>query len=494
MKTDMKLELLINNEQRVLPSVQAFVHQTLAQLLLPDEDAEEIEQFVLRAVVNCIEHAYPAGEEGSIRLVITEEHGKLEIQIRDFGLPHDVQAMETLLQDNDMAGGVLCGCHVSDIVDEVHWLAFGREGKALQLIKWLHTRHITDSVVAEDLAPIRDDVPKASSQEYTIHRMLPAEAVQVSQLMYRTYGSSYFNEDVYYPERVAAQNAHGSVISVVAAGADGRVVGHEAVECNLNGPVAELGQAATDPAHRGRGLMGRIKDQLVREASHLDLVGWYADAVAVHTITQQSNAHHGGHVCGVELGIAPKTEAFRSIAPQQTQRVSCLLYFHWLEQPQVRVVHVPERHRTIVAEIYGNLQCQVEFGNGTSTAQDYGAVKTKRVSGAGASFISVEELGQDSVYMIRLALRELIEISRMEAVFVDLPLADPFTTAVWELLEQAGLGFVGIGPRFSPRGDVVRLVYLVESMVREPIRTYESFAGRLVDYALAEQHRVRANL
>lgn len=53
----MQLELLINNEQRVRPSVQAFVHQTLAQLSLPDEDAENIERFVLRAVLHRIEHA-----------------------------------------------------------------------------------------------------------------------------------------------------------------------------------------------------------------------------------------------------------------------------------------------------------------------------------------------------------------------------------------------------------------------------------------------------
>ncbi len=37
--------------------------------------------------------------------------------------------------------------------------------------------------------------------------MRPEDAVGISQLMYRAYGGSYFNADVYYPERVAAQNA-----------------------------------------------------------------------------------------------------------------------------------------------------------------------------------------------------------------------------------------------------------------------------------------------
>jgi hypothetical protein len=50
------------------------------------------------------------------------------------------------------------------------------------------------------------------------------------------------------------------------------------------------------------------------------------------------------------------------------------------------------------------------------------------------------------------------------------------------------------GPIFQTKGDVVRLVYLVEPLAREPIHTYEPFAGRLVDYVLAEQQRVRRHL
>jgi serine/threonine-protein kinase RsbW len=344
------------------------------------------------------------------------------------------------------------------------------------------------------LAPVPDDVALAPEQSYEIRRMLPEEAVQVSQLMYRTYGGTYFNEDVYYPERIAAQNANGSLVSVVAVAEDGSVVAHEAVERDEAGPVAELGQAATDPAHRGRGLMSRIKQLLAKETQHMDLAGWFADAVAVHTFTQQSNAHHGGHVCGVDLGISPKSEAFRSIADQQSQRVSCLIYFHWLVTPQVRTVHVPARHQAIINKVYANLECPVVVGEETSNVPGHGSLKIKRVSGAATAFISVEEMGLDSAAAIRRAVRELIEVSRAEAVFVDLPLADPLTAVVWDSLAADGLGFVGIGPHFSTRGDIARLAYLVEPMVREPIKTFEPFAGDLVDYVLAEQDRVRANL
>ena len=79
-------------------------------------------------------------------------------------------------------------------------------------------------------------------------------------------------------------------------------------------------------------------------------------------------------------------------------------------------------------------------------------------------------------------------------VLVELPWRIPATAEVCEALEADGLAFTGIGPHFSSRGDVVNLAYLVEPLARGPIKTFEPFADRLVNYALAEQERVRANL
>lgn len=490
----MELELMIRNQRRVLPSVHGFVRETLKLVPLPDSEMEPLALFLMQAVEHAIQTAYPEGEQGAIKLTFAETADRLEATVRDFGLPQDIQLLERQLLESDGKGLVLHGCHAADVADEVHWEAFGREGKALKLVKWLHNQPIGSHTELPDLSTGQEEVPPAAEQDYEIRRMRPDEAVQVSQLMYRTYGGTYFNEDVYFPERIAAQNAHGSLISAVAIDQEGQVVGHEAVERVSDGPVVELGQAAIDPRHRGRGLMSRMKALLVEEAAHLNLPGWFADAVAVHALTQKSNAHHDGHVSGVNLGIAPKTEAFRSIADELVQRVSCLVYFHWLKEPQKRFVHVPERHREIVSEIYENLQCPFELGQATTVAQGQGALRIKRVSGSASAFISVAHPGLDSGPAIKHALRELVEISHMEAVFVDLPLANPTTAGLWESLGSSGLGFVGIGPHFSTQGDVVRLVYLVEPLAREPIHTYEPFAGRLVDYVLAEQQRVRRNL
>src|SRR5262249_8181638 len=155
----------------------------------------------------------------------------------------------------------------------------GPQGKALQMLKWLHETDIAATAPPAALEPFHEDAPLAPPQVYEVRRMQPAEAVQVSQLMYRAYGNTYFNPDVYYPQRVAAQNANGSVVSIVACGDNAYVAAHSALELNQSGPVAETGQAVVDPAHRGRGLLNKMKEVVLVEARRLDLVGLYSDAV-----------------------------------------------------------------------------------------------------------------------------------------------------------------------------------------------------------------------
>ena len=139
----MQLELTFGNDEKHLPSVCAFLHTTLQQLPLDASVADQLEEFVVRAARETIEHAYPAGEDGLVKLSIDEQHGKLEIRVRDFGIPQDVANWSGSCTSRG-GGHELLRLPAADVVDEVHWLAFGREGKALQVVKWLHERHVTD--------------------------------------------------------------------------------------------------------------------------------------------------------------------------------------------------------------------------------------------------------------------------------------------------------------------------------------------------------------
>ena len=489
----MHLELLVSKDERVLSAIRAFACEALRQTSLASPEIDTLVELVGRSVRAAIEHAYPVGEDGSIKVGITESRGKLVVTVRDYGMPQDIRTLERQLHESDHPNPRLFGISCKDIADEVHWLGYGPEGKALQIIKWLYNTHITAQTPDEMLETFQDDAPLAPQQQYTIRRMAADEAVQVSQLIYRAYGGTYFNRDVYYPERVAAQNERETVLSFVAQGEDGRLVGHYALERNQEGPVAEGGQAVVDPAHRGRGLLTRMKEAAVETARHLGLVGLYSDAVTVHALTQKSNVDHGAHLTCVDLGIAPRSEHFRGISEEQPQRVTCLMYLLWLQAPQPRIVHVPSGYRAVAEAIYTNLRCPVTFGD-QAAPTGHGTLTVRIDAGAGKAFVRADKLGKDSVTDVRHAKRELIEHSHAEAVFVELPLQDPGTPQVALDLERNGFSFAGIAPHFSAYGDLLRLAYLTALLTREPIKTHEEFASSLVDYTLSEQTRVRESL
>ena len=108
--------------------------------------------------------------------------------------------------------------------------------------------------------------------------------------------------------------------------------------------------------------------------------------------------------------------------------------------------------------------------------------------------IHVTSLGQDTAHSVRRAARELIEMSHVEALLVELPLEDPGTPETCEALEKHGFGFTGVGPHFAAGGDVLKMEYLVEPLEKNAIKLFEPFAERLVDYALSEQQRVRETM
>lgn len=491
----MQVELIFSNEARFLPATGAFVRETLKEWPLEAEVSEKLALCVLAAANHAIEHAYPSGESGTIELVIREAAGKLEFNVRDHGLPQDVAGMEARLHDPAVPAASKVALHWpgADVVDELHWLGYGRDGKAIQIIKWLHDQHVTDQADAAALAPFTEEAPLAPVQEYTIRRMRPEEALQVSQLIYRAYGNSYLNDDVYYPDRVAALNASNTNISFVAVGEDGKLAGHYALERDEPGPVVEGGQAVVDPAHRGRGLLDRMKDAALDEARRLKLVGVFADAVTAHTRTQQSDVKHGAHLTCIDLAIAPRSMSFRNISTDLPQRLSCAMYFQWLSAPERRTIYVPDRHRDILLKIYENLQCPFDVGL-LADPTGHGTLTVNVSAGAACAFIRADEPGADTVQLMLHAKREIIERSHVEAVYAELPLTDPGTPSIADALESAGFGFLGVAPHFSLRGDILRMAYLVEPLQREPIKTADAFTGELVDYALAEQARVQANL
>ena len=142
--------------------------------------------------------------------------------------------------------------------------------------------------------------------------------------------------------------------------------------------------------------------------------------MTVHTLTQKSNAAHGGHLTAVDLAIAPRPKNSEVDLQPTAGDVSVVLSLaEAVGRPYcLRANATSDNSR-------GNLrrlECRIEFRQGGSPT-GHGTLAVKIDAGAAQANVLAETIGVDTVRLIRQARRELVERTHVEVVYVELPLA-----------------------------------------------------------------------
>jgi hypothetical protein len=106
--------------------------------------------------------------------------------------------------------------------------------------------------------------------------------------------------------------------------------------------------------------------------------------------------------------------------------------------------------------------------------------------------IRVARVGADTAAEVRRARADLVTTAGVEAVFLELPLAQPGTAALCLAAEADGFFFSGIGPHFAADGDVLRLQYLAVPLDTARLQVLPGFGQELLAYVAAERARVAA--
>jgi hypothetical protein len=325
---------------------------------------------------------------------------------------------------------------------------------------------------------------------YTIRRLRPEDAAGVRDCVMRVYGDSYLHREMYEPDELIRMNETGQRVSVVALDAVGKVVGHYALERDDLGPIAEEGEAFVAPEHRHRNLMDEMHDLLEQEANRLGLKGLYGQAVTNHVFSQKVHERFGLAPCAITLGSTPRS--FHNLPETEPQRLSLLIGFKFLGAPTPSVVHVPARHRPIVEQIYTALKVPVKWREGVASSYDE-EVSFEASLPLQSGSINVGRVGKLFAERLHRAVRELLYVHKVEAMFLDLPLADPGTPDACTAAENDGFFFAGVCPQFSPTGDVLRLQRLNVDLDTSRLQLDTPFARRLLQYIEHERKRSQAS-
>ncbi|KAA6186910.1 hypothetical protein F2Q65_03200 [Thiohalocapsa marina] len=455
------------NDLGYLPAALAFVRAIAEYTGFGPGDRRRIELAVEEAAANVIQHAFPPGETHSFDIVCRQVAGGLEICVHDKGVPWDPTLDPDYQPDvslDQQTGRGLGEFLIKQLMDRYSYQNLGHDGKQVSLIKYLATPHIGDTRPPPDeshtrAGPPPHTGPSPPTVEYDIRRMRPKEAIAVSRAVFDSYGYSYAGDFVYYPERIAAMNASGQLLSAVAVVKEtGEVAGHNALLFSDDLP-AELAIAVTRHEFRGLGIARELGAFLEREAERMGLRGIYTKQVTVHPFTQKFVAKLGFRDCGLLLAHSPRTLSFKGIADQAAQRNSDVLGIRLFGQPQQRRLYLPEQHRDVIVDLYARLQIPLELlGAGQPPAADQRTLLKASINSARSLCeIHLDQYGSDLVGLLKQELRR-VRREEINLVEMYLRMTDPATPWVSAEAEKLGFFFTGVLPE-TRGGDALVMQY-----------------------------------
>jgi hypothetical protein len=489
---DFHSDLALPSHPDAIAFARAYARELATLAGLSPTELQAWVDAVSTACADIVQNALTPGETDALRLVGVVTPSALTLAIRERGAPFDptnidAAAAESIpppVRGRDWE-------RIREAVDEAHWSSLGKDGMELALTKQRPHADVTQHLPSSDLTPFRADEPLAPPQTYTIRRLRADDALAVSQCVYRSYGYSYGNADLYYPQRIVHLNETGQLVSVVAVDEAGAVVGHLALERPDLGPLAESGQAVVAPAHRGRHLLERLRTFAEEEAQRIGLAGIVGYPVTTHVFSQRMEESIGAHLCGVALAQMPRSTTFKAIeAEPLSQRVSTMLYFKYMATPGPTRVYAPPQHRAVLERLYEKLAAPVEFGT-PAEPKGRGRVTASLDRSWGYGEIHVQVVGTDTAAEIRRARRDLCETGGVEVVYLFLPLAQAGTPALCTAAEADAFFWSGVGPCYAADGDMLCLQYLATGLDLGLVQVAGPTGRELLDYVAAERKRVQ---
>ena len=358
MKKNDVLEITLPNRLEFLNIAQLFVIETAKMIGFKGKLLQHIEIAIEEAVSNVMKHTFDAEENPTFNLICEVLPNGISIIIREKGLPFDPNVVEKFqvsdsIEDTSTTG---LGLYLLDkLLDHYSFHNLGIDGKETRMVKYLNpedANQIIDSVENGRLEPeiIKEKI------EYSIRSMEDSEAVEISKCAYKSHGYSFFDEHIYFPEKLVELNKDGSMISAVAVTKDNVFMGHSALLFQYpEDVIAELTFVFVNVEYRGQGALNRMVEYLFEVPKQRDLRGIYAYAVSNHIYTQKSLVKYNFKDCGILLATSPGSWKFKGISDDTSQRISVVLGFIYQIEPQPKNIFAPKKHFDMIKKLYENI-------------------------------------------------------------------------------------------------------------------------------------------
>jgi len=483
-----KLEL--PNDPKYASAAGKYVAEIAGILGFNGQELQAIETGVRLALETAIEYSFEPGEKATLALSCERTATGIKVAIKDKGLPFtdSISDPNAAGSESDTAATPTKQLiKLKEFMDEVRLNNLGREGKETVLIKHLKSKTITDYYAECELEPYETAPPEISPErqggECVVRQMKPSEAAEVSKSVYKTYGYSYRNEYVYFPEKIIALNANGRIHSAVAVtGSGSDIAGHCALQYwDENPDIAEFAAGVVKPEFRSRGCFAKMTEYLIDRAHSEGIRGVFDQAVTNHTYSQLTGLNSGLKDCALLLGLVPHNTVFKGFPEQLDHRLSMLMQFRYLKSPSSRKIYVPASHTDMIAAIYKSLGAahKIQVTLQAHRENPDSVFKINVVTPLNYARIMVTQKGPNLIKEISTKLK-LLCLRKIEVINLYLNLFDPGTAQLTEEFEQLGFFFAGLLPGGLATGDALILQYLNNTPIDYDAIRLESDMGKMI--------------
>ena len=492
MNTNETVQLTLPNQLSCLPTAQAVVREAARSCGFDDAALSEIEVAVEEAATNVMKHAYDVEENPTFDIVCKRLGDGMQIVLREKGIPFDPKLIPLykpdLLDLDSPAAGM--GFHLmKSMVDDVQFVNLGPEGKETRLLKLF--KNAPDAGQSNGPTSPTTIEPQVIQEKiaYDVRLMAENEAIEVSKCAFKSHGYSFFDDHIYYPDRLVELNRSGTMISAVAVTKDNVFMGHAALLYqHPEDRIPELTFVFVNVEYRGQGAFNRLNEFLMQTPKKRECPGIYAYAVANHVFTQKTMARYGINDCGILLATSPRTWKFKGIPGDATQRITVILAFKYIDKPKPITLYAPAHHREMIAKLYKNLGATPDWGTPPGTPaplpQSGPEILTDVNPSESCAEIYVKQYGQNTVREVRKQLRRFC-LQQIACINLFLNLEDPVTQTMTAEFEKLGFFFSGVLP-CARIGDTLILQYLNNvDLAYEKIAAYSDVAKELLEYIRA---------
>lgn len=477
------LQLVIPSYKKFLPLLSSFIEVSI-EVFNMKEIQNHIELCAEEAFIYLLNNSYRE-EQGDVEITIDITETYFILSFTDRGLPIDISLHQTTFKDIDSIDiEALELLLVQKFSHKAEWINHGKGGREFRLYFELPQKAIYSLPEPEE-----DENFNASLEDIEIRRFEKQWAMEISQIIYKAYGYSYPNEDLYFPEKIISLNESGQLVSVVAYDTKRhRIAGHYALERDDLGSVAEIGQAVVVPAYRGLGLMKKIRLKTQEIGKNLGLEGIMSKPVTVHLFSQKTNEALGAVPVGMGFGVSP-VKNFKKLEADISQRGSCMYYYLPLKDRQ-RLLSLPRRHQQIIETIYTSLSLSYTVAKSMERSRKTGMVKSTYSANFGVGSIFVTKIGEDNIHYIKEAFFNLLFSMKAKVLLLYITMEDLDVDPLITEVENENFFFSGILPSFVEGQDVMIYEFLPEDIDETKIEIYSERAKVLVAYVSNEKRRV----